>query len=184
MAEKYLAKFERQWEQNRKSLLGSKLQMPSTLDPRLERAKSLRGPDFVTELIRLAVLTGDTRFQDAAFALFEHGIVGDKFKFLRWERPWVAKEKKQVELMVLICLCWTKSRGVPLRRSCAKLAALLGWPATSFAAAMKDLELIYRTHLAGDWRYSPDEFRLMNDLLEKLAATEKQPRSTEVGISV
>jgi hypothetical protein len=184
MAEKYLAKLERQWEQNRKTLLGSKLQMPFTLDPRLKRAKSLRGPDFVTELIRIEVATGDTRFKDAVFALFEHGIVGDKFKFLPWEKPYVAKEKKQAELMVLIFLCWTKSRGVPLRRTCAQLAALLGWPATSFAAAMKDLELIYRRHLAGDWCYSPDEFKLMRDLLEKFAAIEKRHRDTEVGISV
>ncbi len=37
------------------------------LGPEFERAKSLRGPDFVKELTRLAVMTKDERFQDAAF---------------------------------------------------------------------------------------------------------------------
>jgi hypothetical protein len=93
MAEKYLAKLEQQWKQNRKMLLGSGLQTLLTPDLRLGRAKSLRGPDFVTELIRLDVLTGDARFQDAVFALCEHAVVGDKFKFLPWERPYVAEEE-------------------------------------------------------------------------------------------
>jgi len=72
MAEKYLAKLERQWEQNRKTTIGSTLQMlfkrSFGSDP--GRAKSLRGPDFANELIRLAALTKDERFQDALFAFF------------------------------------------------------------------------------------------------------------------
>jgi len=184
MAEKYFAKLKQQWEQNRKTTIGSTLQMLSTLDSRLERAKSLRGRDFVTELIRLEVATGDTRFKDAVFALFEHGIVGDKFKFLPWERPYVAELKKQFELIVFSFICWNTSRGVSLRRACAVVAAISGWPATSFAAAIKDLELIYRRHIGGDWCYSPDESNLMRDLFEKFAAIEKRHRDTEVGISV
>jgi hypothetical protein len=185
MAEKYLTKLERLWNQNRKTSHGSTLQklFEFPLGTDLERAKSLRGPDFVNELVRLEALTGDTRFRGAIFALFEHEIVGNKFKFLPWEAPAVAEQQKQVELTVLIFLCWTRSRGAPLRRTCAQLAALLGWPATSFVAAMKDLELIYRRHLAGDWCYSPDEFKFMCDLLAEFAAIEERRRDISIGIS-
>ena len=56
MAEKYFAKLERVWEQNRKTASGATLQklFRSPLGPDLKRAKSLRGPDFTRELIRLA----------------------------------------------------------------------------------------------------------------------------------
>jgi hypothetical protein len=186
MAEKYLAKLERQWEQNRKTTIGSTLQMlfkrPFGSDP--GRAKSLRGPDFANELIRLAALTKDARFEHALFALFEHDIVDNNFNFLPWEAPDVAEVQKQFELTVFSFICWNTLRGAPLRRACAVVAAISGWPATSFAAAIKDLELIYRRHLAGDWCYSPDEFKLMRGLFEKFAAIEKRHRDTEVGISV
>jgi hypothetical protein len=186
MAEKYFAKLERQWEQNRKTTIGSTLQMlfkrPFGSDP--GRAKSLRGPDFASELIRLAALTKDARFEDALFALFEHDIIDNNFNFLPWEAPNVAEVQKQFELTMFSFICWNTSRGAPLRRACAVVAAISGWPATSFAAATKDLELIYRRHLAGDWCYSPDEFKLMRGLFEKFAAIEKRHRDTEVGISV
>ena len=152
MAEKYFAKLERVWEQNRKTALGPTLQMlfRFPLEPKLKRAKSLRGPDFTKELIRLAALTKDTRFQDAVFALFEHDIIDNNFNFLPWEARAVAEEQKQIELMAFTFIYWVTSRGTSLRWGCAQLAAFWGWPAASFAAAMKDLELIYRRHLAKD----------------------------------
>ena len=39
-----------------------------------------------------------------------------------------------------------KSRGASLRRACAEFAAHMGWPAASFAAATKQLEILYRQH--------------------------------------
>ena len=84
MVEKYFAKLERQWEQKRKTGFGSTLQelFKYQPGPKTKRAKSLRGSDFTRELIRLAALTGDTRFQDAVFALFEHDVIDDNFNFL------------------------------------------------------------------------------------------------------
>ena len=94
MAEKYFAELERQWEQ--KSKTRTRMQrMLNPLGPELERAKSLRGPDFVKELTRLAVMTKDERFQDAVFALLEHGIIDGNFNFLPWEGPEVVEIRKR-----------------------------------------------------------------------------------------
>jgi hypothetical protein len=176
MAENYFAKLERVWEQNRKTVLGSTLQ---TLYRFSKRAKSLRGSDFTKELIRLAGLTKDTRFQDAVFALIEHDIIDNNFNFLPWEAPAVAKVQKQIELMMFTFIYWVTSRGAPLRRACAQLAALSGWPAVSFAAAMKDLELIYRRHLAKERCFDPDESKLALDLFKKFTAIETRYCGTE-----
>ena len=168
MAEKYLAKLERQWDQNRKTTIGSTLQMlfkrPFGSDP--GRAKSLRGPDFAKELNRLAVLTEDARFRDAVFALIEHRIIdGEDFNFLRWEVPVVVEIRKRVELKVFVLIYWRISRGASLRRACAVQAVLWGWPAASFTAAIKELELIYRRHR--NRCFSSDEIEFMLDFIEK-----------------
>ena len=144
MAEKYFAKLEWQWEQKRKTEFGPTLQELFKYQPGLKtkRAKSLRGADFTGELLRLATLTKDTRFQDAVFALFEHDIIDDNFNFLPWEAPDVAQVQKEIELLAFTSIYWVvTARGTPLRRGCAQIAAHLGWPGASFGAAIKDLEL-------------------------------------------
>ena len=144
--------------------------------PEFARAKSLRGPDFVKELNRLAVMTEDERFQDALFALREHRIIDGDFNFLRWEVPVVVEIRKRVELKVFVLIYWRTSRGASLRRACAVLAVLWGWPAASFTAAIKDLELIYRRrkHRGEDRCFSSDEIEFMLDFVKKFSAIEKR----------
>jgi hypothetical protein len=163
MAEKYFAKLERQWEQTPKTWMQEVL---DPYGPKFARAKSLRGPDFAKELNRLAVLTEDARFRDALFALREHRIIDGDFNFLRWEVPVVVEIRKRVELKVFVLIYWRISRGTTLRRACAVQAVLWGWPAASFTAAIKDLELIYRRHR--DRCFSSDEIEFMLDFIEKI----------------
>ena len=96
MAEKYLAKLERQWEQKSKRRSARELQMCSSA--RLDLNPSVPSPCAglisPTNCIRLAVLTKDTRFKMLLFALFEHGIIDDNFNFLRWEAPDVVRGAK------------------------------------------------------------------------------------------
>jgi hypothetical protein len=181
MVEKYFAKLERVWEQNRKTTVGSTLQRlyGVPLGPELRRAKSLRGADFAKELFRLSVLTKDARFEDALFALLDHGVINiidGKFNFLPWEGPALAKIRKETELTAFVFIYWLTSRGALLRRACAQLAALLGWPAASFAAAIKDLELIFRRrkHRGEDRCFDPDEIEFMLDFIKKFSAIEKR----------
>lgn len=180
MAEKYFAELERQWEQKPKTRARVQ-RMLNPLGPELERAKSLRGPDVVQELTRLAVMTKDERFQDAIFALLEHGIIDGNFNFLPWEGPPVAKIRKEIELTVFVFIYWLTSRGASLRRACAVLAVLWGWPAASFAAAIKDLELIFRRrkHRGEDRCFGPDEIEFMLDFIKKFSAIEKRRCGTE-----
>jgi hypothetical protein len=169
MAEKYFAELERQWEQMPKTWMQRLL---NPFGPEWERAKSLRGPDFVKELNRLAALTEDKRFRDAVVALVEHRIIDRKFNFLRWEVPAVVEIRKRVELKVFVLIYWLISRGASLRRACAVLAVRWGWPAASFAAAIKDLELIYRRQHREDRCFSSDEIEFMLDFIEKYPAIE------------
>jgi hypothetical protein len=182
MAEKYTAKLEQLWKQNRKTEFGPAMQelFSFPLAPELKRPKSLRGPDFIKELTRLAVVTKDTRFDDAVFALFEHDIVDDKFNFFPCESPHVAEVQKQFEMLMFTFIYLITSRGASLRRVCAQLAAFVGWPAASFAAAMKDLELIYRRRLAKDYCFDTNESELANDIFKKFAAIEMRRGKLEL----
>ena len=150
MAEKYFAELEGLWRQNKKtSPMRGYLKPP--YPSWFQRPKSLRGADLVRELLWLGAVTGDRRFKDALIALGEHHIVDAKFNFLPWEMPFLAQERADFERETCETVHVLKTRhGASLRNACAVVAALLGWPATSFAAAIKDVELIYRRHLAKD----------------------------------
>jgi hypothetical protein len=183
MAEKYFAKLERQWEQNRKTTIGSTLQglYGDPLGPELRRAKSLRGADFAKELLRLSVLTKDARFEAALFALLDHGainIIDGKFNFLPWEGPEVAKIRKETELTAFVFIYWLTSRGASLRRACAQLATQWGWPAASFAAAIKDLELIFRRLRGMGRHFGSDEMEFMLNYIKMFSAIEKRTCGT------
>jgi hypothetical protein len=142
MGEKYFAELERIWQQNRGSQVRKCFDLEFFGCP---RPKALRGPDLVQELVRLAALTEDTRFKDAIFALVEHRIIDGKFNFLPWEPRHLRQGREKLELVMWAGIHDLKSRcGTSLRRACAELAARTGWPAMSFAAAVKDLELLYR----------------------------------------
>jgi len=146
MAKKYFAKLKRIWEQKRKTKpLKPILKFP--FGRNLQRPKALRGPDLVQELARLAALTWDARFTDAVFALIHHRIVDEKFNFLPWAPRLLVQENEKLELMMCGSIHALKSRcRLSLRRACAEFAARTGWEAASFAAATKDLELLYRRH--------------------------------------
>jgi hypothetical protein len=140
---RYLAELERVWWENRKTKkLGSLLKLFDS--PDFKRPKTLRGRDLVEELIRLAAMTGDARFRTALIALFEHRIVGPNYNFLPWEMASVAEQIDKIEQQSCFTIHMLKSGGMSLRRACAEFAAYHGWPATSFAAAMKHLELVGR----------------------------------------
>ena len=133
MAKEYLAELEQLYEHKRKMKIGSTLQrlLRSPLEPEFERARSLRGPDFAKELLRLWVLTKDARFQDALYALVERRIIDGEFKFLPWDGPAEVEVRKQIELLAFGFIYQLTSRGIPLRRACAVQAAIWGWPATA-----------------------------------------------------
>jgi hypothetical protein len=144
MAKKYFAELERIWQQNRGSQVQKYFDLEFFGRP---RPKALRGPDLVHEFIRLAALTEDTRFQDAIFALIEHRIVDRNYNFLPWEPRWRRQGKDKIELLTIAAIHDLQLRcRSSLRRACAVLAAHTGWPAQSFAAAIKHLELLYRQH--------------------------------------
>jgi len=147
MAEKYFAELKRLWGQKRKTNPAGRGLFSVPLPPKLRRPKALRGPDLVKELVRLWLHTEDTRFKDAVFALIEHGIVDGEFNFLPWDPPWRRQGKDMLELLMCATIHNLKScYRLSLRRVCAELAAHTGWKAQSFAAAVKDLELLYRKH--------------------------------------
>jgi hypothetical protein len=145
MAE-YLADMERMWQENRKQETGTPAIFNFQLEAGLRRPRTLRGPDLVHELMRLAALTQDARFAYAVFALLDHRIVGDKFNFLPWDLPLLTESKERIRRLACVCIHLMKNSGRSLRRACAEHAARTGWPAMSFAAAIKDLELLYRQH--------------------------------------
>jgi hypothetical protein len=148
----YLAELEQLWQRNRNrndSFLRVIFNYPTV--PKLKRAKALRGPDFVQELKRLSVLTGDRRFIAAVLALIEHGIVGRDYHFLPWDEPHIARGKAKFERNACIYIQELRGEcGNSLRRACALVTAHMGWPAATFMAARKHLELLYRQHESRD----------------------------------
>jgi len=166
----YLAELEQLWQQNRNrpSALKALLRPPPNLPSRL---KALRGRDFALELSRLSAMTGDARFKDALLALAQHRIIDRNFNFLPWEMPFVTEGREKVELLMCASIHLLRSHpgtGGSLRRACAEFAAREGWPATSFAAAMKDVELRYRRRRYRDHRHlSQAEINLVKKFLKK-----------------
>jgi hypothetical protein len=175
MAKKYLAELEQLWRQKRKdpdstfNLVKPLFTFPP---PSLRRSKALRGSDLVRELTRLAALTRDARFLDAVLALVEHRIVDSKNNFLPWQAPEMTWWQEYFERFMCASLQELKAQGASLRRACAEMAALTGWEATSFAAAAKHLELLYRRRPIEDFKefMTPEAFAL----LEKRAAEIRQ----------
>ena len=143
MAEKYFAELEGRWRQSRKTGPESMFSVP----PELQRPKALRGPDLARELVRLVVLTGDVRFEDAFLALVQHRIIDRNYNFLPWDWPAGRQGKKELNLVICAGIHELRSLCPSLRRACAELAAFMGWEAATFEGAVKDLELRYRRHL-------------------------------------
>lgn len=108
----------------------------------IKRPKSIRGRDFVNELLRLSVLTKDRRFDAALKALLEHGIIDARMNFARWTPPELAKMDKEEERIMLIAIRFLMDHGMSQRRACATIAANAGLMANSFDAAVRRLELI------------------------------------------
>jgi hypothetical protein len=113
--------------------------------------------------MRLAVMTRDMRFGDALLALIEHRIVDRNFNFLPSYLLPVLQKQEKVQRQACVFIHQMKSRGASLRRACAEIAALTGWSAASFAAAAKQLELLYRQHPEF---IEPATFRESRELLD------------------
>jgi hypothetical protein len=174
MAEKYFAELERMWRQKQKTGPALQALFCVPLPPGLQRPKALRGPDLVQELVRLALMTEDVRFGDALLALVEHRIVGRNYNFLPWEPKWRRRGKDKLGLLMCTAIHNLKSRcRWSLRRTCAELAARTRWKAQSFAAAVKDLELLYREHPR--WHFDlPENMTLaeFEAVVEKVCSTD------------
>jgi hypothetical protein len=129
----YLDDLEKEWRKNRKRKKWDTV----------ERNSSLRGPEFLMELVRLSVLTEDKR---SGRALFEHGIVDAEGRFTRWQSPFMRDiDSKHHAIYAKSVDCRVRLSGMSVRRACAEVAADFGFPAASFDAARKQVELNYRS---------------------------------------
>jgi hypothetical protein len=129
----YLPTLETAWRKNRKNT-----------EKVRSRPKSLRGRDFFTELAQLYSATKDPRFLNAIHALFNHSIIDAKLNFTRWQTPKDAKHDAAIRVFFMQKISEFVSSGDSVHRACAIMAAVIGHDASSFAAAIKDLENLYR----------------------------------------
>jgi hypothetical protein len=127
------------WEETKEK---SNPDIPTQFSNLIERPRTLRGRDFYNELLRLSVLTGDERFSDAVMPLIEHGIIKKK-NFTRWRDPTITELEAHKNRNSLRNIRKLIKDGWSIRRACAATAALYGVRANSFAAAIKQLELLY-----------------------------------------
>jgi hypothetical protein len=134
----YMGELEELWETNRRK-------KPTVVGP--ERARSLRGPDFVGELHRLWVVTKDERFKDAMRALAQYDIIDQDGNFLRWMPPSLAKLQGELEETYVEAVHTLMIKGHSRRRACAEMAARSGLKAASFKAAIKHLDVLYSAYL-------------------------------------
>jgi hypothetical protein len=128
----YLTALESSWRKNK-----------MRPEKELRRPKSLRGRDVVYELERLFVMTKDPRFEAAICALFHHRAIDEKLNFTRWRPPSYEKLDVKKNAMMAAFISKLVSDGKSLRRACAECAAFTGHQASSFNAAVKDLEKLY-----------------------------------------
>jgi hypothetical protein len=132
----YLDELEKKWRANKQKANNG-----------LARPKTLRGRDFVNELARLAVLTGDDRFDDAGRALFDNDIIDSKLNFRRWRAPAYAKIDEEHDLIISKFVAYLVRDGTSTRRACAEIAATTGMESASFEAACKQVKLVYERHM-------------------------------------
>jgi hypothetical protein len=143
---KYLVQLEKLWEHNKAAAERSTAE-----DELRRRPKGLRAPDLMYELLRLSVLWKDPRFEACAHALMEHGIVegnlsdrslrftgrdGHAFDDLKQKRE---ASRRKVDDLQVACVRQLVSLYKSEFRACAEIAAAVGRPANSFAAAVEQL---------------------------------------------
>ena len=87
--------------------------------------------------------TKDPRFRDAIYALFDQGIIDEKFSFTRWQSPEHKKRDENMRAITVKIISDLVSSGKSVHRACAECAAIVGHQAASFNAAVKDLEKLY-----------------------------------------
>jgi hypothetical protein len=115
----------------------------------VKRRRAIRGPNLVDELQVLFVQTKDRRFADCIDALLERGIVDDKWNFVKSKAD--LKFDKSIDLLAVIRThaltaqrkALGKAKEMSLSRACAQAAADIGFPAASFEAACKQVELLH-----------------------------------------
>ncbi|MFW6028187.1 MAG: hypothetical protein ACOC9Q_01525 [bacterium] len=129
----YFQELEEVWWRRRRSRYGRRKQRPS----------GLRGPDFVGELLRLAVATQDKRFDDAAKALLDHGIIDKDLNFARWQRPSIQEADGILDLAYTNVISTKITFGASIWHACAETAAEFGTEGASFETAVKRLQLLY-----------------------------------------
>jgi hypothetical protein len=133
--ESYLTELEKLWKANKK-------ESRNRFD---DRPAGLRGPDFMNELFRLALITNDERFVDAMRAIVEYKFVDQNWNFTRWVPVELAdRDKENDRIKVAEIDTAVRDRGMSVRKAVAVVAAKVGEPAASFGAACKRLETLYQ----------------------------------------
>jgi hypothetical protein len=154
----YLPELEALWRQNKEK------------EKRSWRPGTLRGRVFFDALVHFHLATGDKIFGEAAMALFKYGAIDGKGKFTAgWEAPDFAKIQMHIELDKVLCIRLEIKGGRTPHRACAEVAARTGHPASSFAAAIKNLKNKYKRN-AELGLPTDDAFRLANNEAIKLYA--------------
>ena len=164
MAPSRLEELEERWKRNKKSVFATVLTTEINPDTVKEldidnlykpiRPKKLRGPDFVHELVRLAMQWDDRRFIDCVKALFEHEIVDKKYNFTAKRGPRfhnTETESKQQDDVACIAKIRSlmKEEGLSQWEACRQVAADTGHQANSFDAAVEQLRNLSRRERAG-----------------------------------
>jgi hypothetical protein len=133
---RYKAELKKRWLANKWSPQQVKLVR------NLDRRPGLRGEAFVHELARLAVLTKERCFKDAIDALVKHGIVDGHLNFtLRWRHPDEAESEAEWKRAMLTIIRFYIKAGMTDRRACAEAAAIVGFRAKTFEAAIRFLQI-------------------------------------------
>lgn len=112
--------------------------------PPRPRPTAISGPDLIAELSHWAAY--DARFQAAIYAFQELGIIEPSTnKFTpRWLPSIVQVLDKEYDAWLIGVVDELIARGKSEARSFREAAALVGYDATSFAAAEQDIRRLYK----------------------------------------
>jgi hypothetical protein len=134
----YLEELEKKWNAKRKKKANRKKK-----DSVFNRRSGVRGPDLVHELLRLAALTNDKRFFQAAIALSEHKIIDQNFNYVtRWVPKDLAETRKNRDRLFIEAIDNAVREGLSEPQAIAAAAAGRG-EAASFEAERKHLQKLY-----------------------------------------
>ena len=111
-----------------------------------EEARRARGPEFVRELLRLALECNDKRFVDAIKAMIDHQLLNERYGFTGRGAPGRADLERQISAQIqqrddeqIERVCLLVDQGMSHREACKQVAEDAGRPGYSFLAAHEQL---------------------------------------------